>query len=185
MVLALTVALMSGGLLQERQPPPQFHLVDSSTLEVVAGGLLKAGAGDNVEVMSLAELQAEKMSLEDSKRSLVLPIVLIGVGVAAYVTGAIIYAATLSLAGAAIELVLYLAATALVVVGAILLIVAIVHNVKIGKRMRRVDERISTFNSPGMPAGGGSNDAPPPPPPPPPGAQWLMPVQPTLTLASF
>lgn len=184
-VLALTVALMSGGLLQERQPPPQMHLVDTATLEFVAGGLLRANA--DLDSMSLQQLQAERSRIEDSRRSLVVPIVLLSIGAAAVITGSILvytYNLALILVGAG----LYVAGGVLIVVGAIVLISAIVSNAKSGTRLRRVEERINSFNAPPPPMGnpGQPGDVPPPPPPPmpAPASGWSVP-QTDLVLAQF
>lgn len=185
-VLALTVALMSGGLLQERQPPPQMHLVDTQTLEFVAGGLLGATNAD-LDVMSLQQLQAERQRLEDGRRGLVAPIVLLSVGAALVVTGSI-FLYTNSLALVLVGAGMYVVGGVLVVVGTIMLIVALVNNGKTNSRLRRVDERIQAFSAPpppGMPPPG-QGDAPPPPPPPmpPPASNWQVP-QTDLLVAQF
>jgi hypothetical protein len=184
--LALTVALMSGGLLQERQPPPQMHLVDTATLEFVAGGLLRANS--DLDVMSLQQLQVERARLEDARRSLVAPIVLLAIGGAAFITASVlVYIVPVSSLGAALGLVitgavLYVAASVLVIVGTIVIISAIVNNAKNGSRLRRVEERISSFNTPPPPMGG---DVPPPPPPmPAPASGWSVP-QTDFVLAQF
>lgn len=180
-VLALSLALMSGGLLQERQPPPQFHLVDTSTLEVVTGGLLRATNAD-LDVMSLQQLQDERAAQEERRRGFVAPIVLLAAGATSVIVGTVLaytYSLTTVLIGAA----LYVAGGVLIVVGAILLITAIVNNAKVSARVRRIDERIQSFNAPPppmMPQG----DVPPPPPPPMPPSSWVVP-QPQLQLASF
>jgi hypothetical protein len=183
-VLALTVALMSGGLLQERQPPPQLHLVDTATLEFVAGGLLRANS--DLDVMSLQQLQAERDNLEDNRRSLVVPIVLLSIGAASVIVGTVLlytFDLGLILIGAG----LYVAGGVLLVVGAIVLITAIVSNAKTSSRLRRVEDRINSFNAPPPPMGnpGQPGDVPPPPPPmPAPASGWSVP-QTDFVLAQF
>jgi hypothetical protein len=187
-VLALTVALMSGGLLQERQPPPQMHLVDTATLEFVAGGLLRANA--DLDSMSFQQLQVERGRLEEARRSLVAPIVLLSIGGAALITAnVLLFGIPVGSLGAALGLVivggvLYVAAGVLLVVGTIVLISAIVNNARNGSRLRRVEERINSFNGPGGNPGQPGDVPPPPPPMPAPASGWSVP-QTDFVLAQF
>lgn len=177
--VVLVVSLMNGGLLAEREPSPQVHLVDSSALQFVASGVTSA-ARDAIETMSVPELQAEAARLRESTRSLVVPIVLLASGAALVITANVIWFFTYDLVGALVGSLIAITGGVLVVVGTIMLIASIVSNAKNSTRLTRVEERIDQL---GRPVPG--SDAPPPPPPPPPPSGLMAPPPPQLLLATF
>ncbi|MFT3713578.1 MAG: hypothetical protein QM817_38465 [Archangium sp.] len=191
-VLALALALTHGGLLADgyvHTNASAVRLIDSSMLEIVAGGVLAARGDDPLDALSLSQLQAERSMLEGQQRSLVAPIVLLAAGATSYIVGAVLAYIAYDFGVALVGVLLFIAGTALVVTGTILLISALVTNGKNSARMRRLDQRIAEMQGGGVgpvPTGGGEVPPPPPPPPVPPSTQnLLLPNQPQVVLANF
>jgi hypothetical protein len=173
--LALTVAVLSssGGLLSGYESQ-HVRLIDAA--EVIGGAAL------GQQGQSVDQMKQHLADLEDSLPGFVLPIVLMGAGVATEILGLVL--AGISYYGALywVGWVLYvLAGPALIIVGGIILIVTIVKRVKITREIRSVERQIQAAES----GGGGYQPLPTGPTPPPPPTSLLSTPTSSMVLAEF
>lgn len=185
LALAALVSSSSGGLLSEYQSPHVRFIDVAGEIGGLATGSSKY-ATPGLENLSLEQLQAERLRLEDERPGIALPIVLIVVGALAAAIGyGVVYGSVLA------GLIIFTAGAAALVAGTVWLIVNLVKRGKISRDLTYVDSLIRTRSygaSPGQPISPQGqqfippNDVPPPPPPPP-GAMWVP--APQFELASF
>jgi hypothetical protein len=174
--LALTVAVLSssGGLLSGYESQ-HVRLIDAA--EVIGGAAL-GQQGQTVD-----QMKQHLADLEDSLPGFVLPIVLMGAGVATEILGLVLSGAAYGLSALYwVGFILYvLAGPALIIVGGIILIVTIVKRVKITREIRSVERQIQAAES----GGGGYQPLPSGPTPPPPPTSLLSTPTSSLVLAEF
>lgn len=185
--LALTVALTSStGSLSDLNPAQRHARFIESPVEFAGSTML--GADKPYDLMSLPELQAERLRLEDSKHGLGGGIALVILGPVTIITGAVLAvvgALNLSLPLMYVGYVLAIVGSLMTVAGIALIVGFSIANGTIKRKIRQVDARITQLQSAPPPA-----YAPPPgnnmvPPPPPPATQNFAPALPSMTVAEF
>ncbi len=185
--LALTVALTSAtGSLSDINPAQRHARFIESPVEFAGSSMLGA-AERPYDLMSLPELEQERLKLEDSKHGLGGGIALVVLGPVTIITGAV-----LAVVGALSNITLIYVGYVLAIVGSLMTVAGIamiigfsIANGTINRKIRQVDTRIQMLRSAPPP---GYQPPPPgyqPPPPPPPSSQNLAPAVPSMTLAEF
>lgn len=175
LVLSLVVMTSSGGLLAERTP---------------AAGLLMGAAVQvadaDLATMSLTELTAEKVRLQESMPGPGVGIALTAIGGGALLTGLLIISAAFTVEVVLIGLVVAVAAVPLLIIGPILIGAGARERRQQTNRIRAIDARVSQMNRDSqIPAPAGNDEVPPPPPMPPPGVDLGPAATPSLLLATF
>ena len=183
--LALTVALTSStGSLSDINPAQRHARFIESPVQFAGSTML--GADKPYDLMSLQELQEERLRLQDSKHGLGGGIALVILGPVTIITGAV-----LAVVGVLSNLTLVYVGYVLAIVGSLMTVAGIalivgfsVANGTINRKIRQVDARISQLQSapPAYAPPPGNNMAPPPPPP---ATQNFAPVLPSMTDAEF
>lgn len=184
---AALLSSSSGGLLSGYQSQHvRFIDVPAEIGGRVVGSSKYATPG--LETMSLEQLQAERLRLEDERPGIAVPIVLIVVGaVAAAIGYGVVFGSVVA------GLIIFSAGAAALIAGTVWLIVNLVKRGKLSRDLTYVDSLIRTRSygaPPGQPiAPPGQQFAPPsdvpPPPPAPPGGVFAPVPAPQFELAAF
>lgn len=175
LVLTFVVMSSSGGLLAEKAP---------------TAGLLLGAAPRNGDLdlynMSLTELTAERLRLQESMPGPGVGIALTAVGGGLLLTGLILIAYTFAIEPILVGVALSLVSIPLLIIGPILIGASVRERRQNTSRIRAIDARISQMNRDSqIPPPAGSDEVPPPPPMPPPGVDLGPAATPSLLLATF